>query len=74
MSRSIFLILIINICMKISICFNLIEHGCSAYDCKRMCLNSNFILPTPGDNGFKLEIEGIRDEKYIPERVYKVLT
>lgn len=71
MSRKIFIVFIINICMKISIGFNVVEQGCSAYECRRTCINSKLILPTPGDNGFKLEIEGVQNEKYIPERVYK---
>ena len=49
----------------------MIENGCAAYDCKRVCLNSNEISKTPGDNGFKFEISGIKDNMYMPEKVYR---
>ncbi|CAF0721231.1 unnamed protein product [Brachionus calyciflorus] len=60
-----------SICLKIANSLNIIENGCSAYDCKRNCLNPNIFVQTPGDNGFKFEIEGIKDNKYVPDRVYK---
>lgn len=50
---------------------NLIDTGCSAYDCKRNCINSNSIHQTPGDNGFRFEIEGLKDNKFMPEHIYK---
>jgi hypothetical protein len=50
---------------------NMAENGCNAYDCKRTCINTNSILQTPGDNGFRFEIEGLKDNKYIPDKVYK---
>lgn len=71
MSREIFILFLINIFAKISTSLNIVENGCSAYNCRRTCLNSNLILQNPGDNGFKLEIEGIQNEKYVPEQVYK---
>lgn len=49
----------------------MIETGCSAYDCKRTCINSNNAVQTPGDNGFKFEVEGLKDNKYVPDRIYK---
>lgn len=54
-----------------SISISNIENGCSAYDCKRTCFSAD-IVETPGDNGIKFEIEGLRDgNKYAPNKVYK---
>ena len=47
------------------------NNGCSAYDCKRSCLSSADVSETPGDNGFRFEIEGLKDDKYEPDGVYK---
>ena len=71
MWKKFIIILVINIFLRIQKALNVIEHCCSAYDCKRTCLNSDNVLQTPGDNGFKFEIEGIKDNKYVPEMVYK---
>ena len=53
-----------------SLSVNSIENGCTAYNCKRSC-SSSLISETPGDNGFKFEIEGMKDNKYVPDKVYK---
>lgn len=46
-------------------------NGCSAYKCKRKCLN-DYVLATPGDNGFQFDVEGLIDNsKYVPEKTYK---
>lgn len=50
---------------------NMVENGCNAYDCKRNCINANTIVQTPGDNGFRFEIEGLVDNKYVPNKIYK---
>ncbi len=50
---------------------NMVNNGCSAYDCKRNCLSTSDLIETPGDNGFKFEIDGLKDDKYIPDSVYK---
>ena len=53
---------------SMTIAINSIQNGCSAYDCKRNCLNSE-ISATPGDNGFRFEIQGAKD-KYVPGKTY----
>jgi hypothetical protein len=50
---------------------NMVNNGCSAYDCKRSCLSTSDLIETPGDNGFKFEIDGLKDDKYMPDSVYK---
>jgi hypothetical protein len=50
--------------------FNMIADGCTSYGCKRNCMNSD-IHPTPGDNGFKIEIQGLNNNKYKPNKTYK---
>ena len=55
--------------MNVSFTFsNMINNGCKAYDCHRYCMNYD-ISKTPGDNGFKFEVNSI-DNKYIPEKTY----
>lgn len=49
----------------------MLESGCSAYDCKRTCIDTSRIRQTPGDNGFWFQIEGLRNNKYTPEKIYK---
>lgn len=49
----------------------MLENGCSAYDCKRSCIDTSRIRQTPGDNGFWFQIEGLRNNKYTPEKIYK---
>ena len=47
----------------------MINNGCKAYDCHRYCINQD-ISKTPGDNGFKFEVESNMKDKYIPEKTY----
>lgn len=50
---------------------NMLENGCSAFDCKRSCIDSTRIRQTPGDNGFWFQIDGLRNNKYMPDKIYK---
>lgn len=64
------LIILVNVLMSISsfTFANMINNGCKAYDCHRYCI-SHEISKTPGDNGFKFEVNSI-ENKYIPEKTY----
>ena len=52
---------------------NFIRNGCPAYACNRFCLPNQVATPTPGDNGFKFEVDDqvLIDNKYVPEKTYK---
>ncbi len=63
-------LLLIQALVSHSLSVNNIENGCSAYECKRSCISS-LISETPGDNGFKFEIDDMKDNKYMPDKVYK---
>jgi hypothetical protein len=52
-----------------SLKYDMIASGCSSYGCKRSCMHPK-INPTPGDNGFKIEIEGLTNKKYTPNKTY----
>jgi hypothetical protein len=66
---SIILLIFIDIMSSLSI--SRLENGCTAYECKRNCFNSNRISKTPGDNGFKFEIAGLKDNKYVADKIYQ---
>ncbi len=66
--RLIFLITINLTCLVIQL-NGLIDKGCKAYDCHRYCVSQD-LSKTPGDNGFKFEIEGIQADKYMPGKTY----
>lgn len=46
---------------------NLINTGCVSYNCQRNCMSKD-MSQTPGDNGFKFEIDF---SSYKPEKTYK---
>lgn len=46
------------------------KNGCISNNCKRDCINNEYLQQTPGDNGFKIVIED--DYKfYKPNQTYK---
>ena len=47
----------------------MINKGCKAYDCHRNCVSQD-VSKTPGDNGFKFEIDGSHTNKYVPGKTY----
>ena len=48
----------------------MIQNGCTAYDCRRTCMNGQ-ISENPGDNGFRFDIDGEVKNTYVPEKTYK---
>jgi hypothetical protein len=46
------------------------QNGCVSNNCKRDCINKEYIQQTPGDNGFKIIIEDDY-EFYKPNQTYK---
>ena len=70
MIEKLLVLFFLNIGMLNGLSINMATSGCSAYDCKRSCIAPD-ISATPGDNGFKFEIDGLSDDKYKPDSVYK---
>lgn len=64
-----FILIVINVFIINLSNANMINNGCKAYDCHRYCINQD-ISKTPGDNGFKFEVESNMKDKYIPEKTY----
>lgn len=70
-NRCLFLLvyIIVNVEVATSISLNMLSSGCTSYNCKRTCLSPE-ITQTPGDNGFKVIVEGSH-ERYVPQNTYK---